>query len=249
MENKINMPIIDIHSHIIYGVDDGAIDLDMSLELIDDLYNQGIHDIICTTHSYCIEDNREKYDNRFNEINDIIKVKYPDLHIYKGCEILCYKSNMSEIIRKIESGIYPTLNNSKYVLIEFDIYTKDMVDIFEIAYCSRKLLDHGYVPIIAHAERYYDVYDNIIEDVKALKRMGCMIQVNLYSIIDDAHLYNKTANVLFNNKLIDFVGTDTHRTSFKNIISVVEKMIKENGKIYAYNILFANANRCLLNEI
>jgi len=249
MEAKeFKMPIVDIHSHIIYGVDDGAVDIKMSLELIDDLYNQGVRDIFCTTHSYYIEGGRENYDKRFNEINNIVKEKYSDLRLFKGCEILCYEHNIKSIIRKIDDKIFPTLNETKYVLVEFDIYSKDKINLFGMAYCLKQLIDRGYIPIIAHAERYYEVYEDMIENIMSFKRMGCMVQVNLYSILGIVEKYDKPANELLNNKLIDFVGTDIHRFNPIDTRNAVDKIINQIGRTQAANILFVNASMYLIND-
>ena len=83
------MKIIDIHTHMLYGIDDGANDGDMSLTLMGIDYEQGVRGIFCTNHSYGMEDNYKDYHGRFEKLRDMAEEKYPGLSLYKGCEVLC----------------------------------------------------------------------------------------------------------------------------------------------------------------
>lgn len=149
------MKIIDIHTHMLYGIDDGAFDEKMSLMLIGMDYEQGVRGIFCTNHSYGMQWRHEDYHRRFEKLSKLASEKYPRLYLYKGCEVLCHQEEMPEIIGDILKSVYPTMNGTKYVLAEFSpSRTKGMA---EMNYCLECLLDRGYVPIIAHAERYYSI--------------------------------------------------------------------------------------------
>ena len=238
--------ITDIHTHIIYDIDDGSSNCEMSLQLIDKMYDQGVRNIFCTNHSYCMEDNYEKYYENFNKLNKIIKEKYSDLKLFKGCEILCNKPHMMKIINNIKNNIFPTMNGTNYVLIEFD--PQSDISIYEMIYCLRKLIQNNYVPIIAHAERYNNIYTNMVENIKYLKEIGCLIQINLYSICQDISNRKDLANLLLKNKLVDFVGSDTHNLFYKSaeIKIGVEKLLNTYEEDYCENILLNNANKKLI---
>ena len=93
--------IIDIHSHIVYGIDDGAVDYEQSLRLIGMEYEQGVRGIFCTSHSYGMAHHYEEYHNRFERLKHMAVARYPDLSLYEGCEVLCAKHNMSETTQRM----------------------------------------------------------------------------------------------------------------------------------------------------
>ena len=211
--------IIDIHTHILYGIDDGSSDLDMSLELIKREYDQGVRGIFLTNHSYGMEYDYKDYYTRFDELTSIVSEKYSDLKLYKGCEILCYRYEMPEIVRKIRNGTFPTMNGTEYILMEFDPDETEGME--EVEYCLRYAIDEGFIPIVAHVERYSRIYDNPLENLKTIKKLGCRTQINLYSVEQDRGLVGggtrkELANLFLKNKLVDFVGTDTHRLDYKS---------------------------------
>ena len=90
------MGIIDIHTHMLYGVDDGAEDMEMSLALMGMDYEQGVRGIFCTNHSYDMEVYYREYHRRFEKLVKAAADRYPGLSLYKGCEILCYRDEMAE---------------------------------------------------------------------------------------------------------------------------------------------------------
>ena len=234
--------IADIHSHIIYDIDDGSNSLDTTLKLIEMEYKQGVRDIFCTSHSYYMENNFKLYNERFSEINKIVNNKYSDLSLYKGCEILLHKHKILSIIKNIDNNVFPTLNNTKYVLVEFDPDNTDGIQ--EMIYCLRKILEHKYIPIIAHAERYGKLYENIIEDISYLREIGCLVQINLYSVSQDKGERKDIANLLLTHKLVDFVGTDAHRLNYKSpeVTIGVEELYKIYDADYVDNIVYNNAD-------
>ena len=239
------MAIIDIHTHILYGIDDGATDLEMSLRLLDMEYDQGVRGIFLTNHSYGMEEKSRLYHVRFDEIAGICKERYPDLKLYKGCEILCYRDEMDDIFRNIEDGIFPTMNGTKYILMEFDPHYTDGMD--EMTYCAKYALDKGYIPILAHVERYKSLYDEPLSDLKHLKDLGCKVQINLYSVEQDKGTVGggsrkELANLFLKHKLVDFVGTDTHNLNYKSPEAAVgAKALREKyGDEYADIVLHEN---------
>ncbi len=130
-----------------------------------------------------MEDYYKDYHRRFEKLSKVAADRYPGLSLYKGCEILCYREEMPEIISNIKNDIFPTMNGTDYMLLEFDPHGTEGVE--EMIYCLNYALDAGYTPIIAHVERYKTIYDDPLTDLIRLKEMGCLVQINLYSVEQD----------------------------------------------------------------
>lgn len=81
--------ITDIHMHIIPGVDDGAIDFKMSLEMIEEAYKQGVRNIFCTSHNVYEKEDIERYKSKFFMLKKMSESLYHDLNLFMGCELLC----------------------------------------------------------------------------------------------------------------------------------------------------------------
>ena len=109
--------IVDIHNHILFGLDDGAGTLQESMDMIDDAYNQGIRELIFTPHYYPEVYNREL--PMVRSIYELVRKeageRYPDMKFYLGNEILC----AGDIIEQLKSNRINTLAKSQYVLVEF----------------------------------------------------------------------------------------------------------------------------------
>ncbi len=241
------MKIADIHTHILYGIDDGARSLEESMALIGKDYEQGVRRLFCTNHSYGMEYSHKAYHARFDSLKKTAEAKYPELSLYKGCEVLCSRDEIHRIIENIKVDVFPTMNGSKYVLVEFHPHrTKGMS---EMSYCLEYVLDKGYLPIIAHVERYAELYDDPVEDMMSLKNMGCMAQVNLYSVEQDngnvgAGTRKLLANRFLAEHMIDFVGTDLHNLNYKSPEASVGAitLLEKYGAEYADKVLFENSN-------
>lgn len=233
----------DIHSHILYGIDDGAENLNVSIEMLRIAYHQGVRDIFCTSHD-C--GNLSKYNKNFQELNQRIFEENINIKLHIGCEILCETDYMEEIIMQLFKAKFYTMNNTEYVLAEFNPY----VDEEEILYCVKMLQDNNWKVIIAHAERYKCLFNNITL-VKSLISMGCFIQVNAYSLQNETGMeIKKTARYLLKNKLVTFIGSDAHRLSHRkyNIQNGIEYIYKHCDLEYAQNVCYKNAEKILLNK-
>jgi len=242
LEYSIDFPLTDIHIHAVYKVDDGSTSLEMSLEMIDNEYQQGVRTIVLTSHDW--GSGRNHYNVRFDEIAKICAEKYPDLKILPGCEIYCDKSWMDRILQELETGIIRPMNNTKYVLVEFE---KSGIDMDNILFCCKELFDKGYTPIIAHAERYYDVFDGI-NSVRELKNMGCLIQVNSYSLANETNKSAKSlARDIISARLADFLGSDAHRMNHRppQVADGVEWLLREVEREYVEAIAYKNVEKYL----
>ena len=239
--------IIDIHTHIVCGIDDGAADFEESLRLIDMEYDQGVRGIFCTSHSYGMSERHENYHRNLGRMRSAVQARYPDLSLYEGCEVLCTKRRMPEIIQKIKEGIYPTLNGSRFVLTEFSPHATAGME--EMCYCLECISDEGFVPVIAHAERYEPIYDDPLNDVTWMKELGCLVQINLFNVKQDTGWRKELANALLEHHLADFVGTDTHNLSYKSPqVAICAAAVRKYGMQYASQVLCGNAIKTILSE-
>lgn len=118
----------------------------------------------------------------------------------------------------------------------------------EMQYCLEYALDSGYIPVIAHVERYNNIYDEPVRDLSMLKELGCMVQINLYSIDQDWGSRNELANLFLKYQLVDFVGTDTHRLDYKSPEAEVgaAALREKYGDEYANMVLYRNAENLLM---
>lgn len=196
--------MIDFHSHILPGIDDGSRNLEQSIQIINEAKNAGFTKIISTSHymeNYyeCNEEKRKKL------LEQVQKNTY-GIELYLGNEI--YITN--NIVQLLKNGQASSINNSKYVLFEFPLtQTKPMND-KEVIY---RLVENGYIPIIAHPERYPFIQANL-EYLFELSDMGALFQANYGSIIGMYGIKAKrTLKKLLKENLISFFGSDVHRTN------------------------------------
>ena len=230
--------MVDIHTHIIFGVDDGSKDIDMSVEIISKEYKYGLRDLFCTPHINSISELEDipKMKENFNLLSERCKNMFPELNIYLGYEV-GPSFKIADAIR--EKKVNLCLGNSRYILIGpfFSQMPDNMSDtLFDLQAA-------GFIPIIAHPERmdYYNKDPKILEDY--IKR-DMLFQVNVKSLIGD---YGKRIQVfaekLIDNNWVSFVSTDLHKPSKSSSIEsgyefisnrwnedLAKKLLIENGK-------------------
>ena len=178
-----------------------------------------------------------------------------DIEIYLGSEVRCNVFRMDKILKALKTKKVPSLNNSKYVLVElcagdFTLSEKDMMK------CINRLIEEGWIPVIAHAERYHLP----IKIIKEMKRKGCFIQINMYSIVDDSNEKRRNnTEMMLKEKLVDFVGTDAHRLKRKRgvlktkklrpvkVENAISYLYKNYEKDYIDDVLYNNARKWILD--
>ena len=237
--------MIDFHSHIIPNIDDGSTSMKDTINMINEARQAGFTEIISTSHYIqkyydldCFE--REK-------ILDIIKKKVSEkkeinIKLYLGSEIYF----TSEIIELVKNKKASTINNTRYLLFELPMNTKPLF-VKEMVY---ELMQNGYIPIIAHPERYSYVQENI-RYIEELAGMGVLFQSNYGSIIGMyGNSAKKTLKKLLKNNLISFLGSDVHRTG--QIYPKIPKALKKLRKILSIEELekltTLNAQKVLKDE-
>lgn len=233
--------MVDIHIHVIPDVDDGSDNMEDSLCMVRIAANQGFTSLIATPHSSAYDFGSQKVLEKYNSLRKTLSDQKIAVQVGLGCEILCYESDMDEIIPLLENGTYPTMNGTRYVLAEFFPNASRRA----IIYCLGRLQEAGYYPIMAHAERYKYLD---IETAKMLHGQGVLIQMNLYSVSEEGYeRIRRRVRGLLENRLIDFAGSDGHSMSHRppSYAKGVEYLYKTYDRAYVDDILQENAVRLL----
>lgn len=226
----------DIHSHLIFNVDDGSRSITESIELLKRMKDVGFDNVIITPHfisnTEYSSSNKLKL-RRLEEIKEELKNNNIDINVYLGNEIYINR-NIDELIQ--DGEIYP-LNNSNYLLIEFPMH--NMVNNFEdILY---ELRCKGYEVIIAHPERYtYFQEDPSL--IRPLVEDGYLFQCNYASILGFyGHGSEKLMKYMLKNGYVHYFGTDIHRLektyTLDNFEKIKKKIIKITGEDYFDEII------------
>lgn len=202
--------IVDIHMHVLPGIDDGAKNMEESIVMLQQSAAQGVGTIIVTPHSWAIDSHGINLVHaRFSELKQTAEEKQIPIDLFLGCEMLVYPDTVNECIQMLKVGWYPTMVDSNFVLTEFEPYFSPR----DMEFCIEKIASAGYVPIVAHAERYEH---SSVSGVKVLKALGAKIQINAYSIVNEPKAHTReTANALLAEKLVDFIGSDAHRLNHR----------------------------------
>ena len=235
---EIVIEIFDIHSHMVPFVDDGSSSFEMAMETLYSAYKQGARNIVCSSHSW---GNSEKYFKNFKELKNQADKKGIGINLYIGCEINCSNSSIDDIIYQLDIGELCTINETEYVLVEFDYYE----DINKIFIFVKELNANGYKPVIAHLERYVNLREHR-EFIPFLNNAGALFQVNAYSLYDEKDVNIKEfARWLLDYKFVSFIGSDSHRTNHRPyaIKNGINYILKNCNSEYANNICYKNAER------
>jgi protein-tyrosine phosphatase len=215
---KINNISRDIHSHILPGLDDGAPDIETSLELINGLNDLGISKFIATPHII-----GDMYRNTPETINGALqKVK-----------IACAKANINIELTAaaeymLDDHFMRLLRNKEPLLtLERNLILTELSYVTppdKLEVMSFEIITAGYQPIMAHPERYFFYHKNY-DGFLRLKELGFFLQVNLLSLIGYYGIATgKAAKFIFENNLADFVGTDIHHSRHLELLSKSENL-------------------------
>lgn len=235
------MRIIDIHTHILPGVDDGAKDWETCMEMLLNSAKSDVLKVIATPHYIPWKTNPTP-----EEIENLCvqaKKKFFEKHgiamdIYSGNEI--YYS--VDAVRDLKAGKILTLAGSRYILVEFSLRST-----YQILYRAVKdFVDAGYVPVIAHMERYDCLRTN--GRIRELKEVGALFQMNVGAfqggIFDaDSHWSKKC---LLDNS-VDFLASDMHGLCRRTPITgaKLQWVQKKLSPQYQKELLYANAQKIL----
>ena len=236
--------MIDVHSHVLPGLDDGAENMTESLKIMKMAERQGITDVIATPHYswYFRNDDPGLILDLCRQTENQAKAKISkEIRIRPGQEIMYSE----DAFQKLLEGKLLTLADSKYVLIEF---MPSMPYSF-IQHAVLNLSECGYYPIIAHAERYQTL--NELSKIDRLKHAGAWIQLNFRPL--GGRWYDRSTRWcrrILRAGLADFLGTDTHNTDMRKpeTGSAIDWMNRNLDPAYVTEILESNPLRIITKE-
>lgn len=235
---------IDIHSHILPQIDDGADSFETSMKMLHAARKNGISAIILTPHNKPMRHNASPA-----TIQKLIQ-KLEEKALQSGLEIRLYAGNeiyyRSDILEMIEEARACTMADSSYVLVEFG----PMDDFDYIKGGIYRVLAGGYRPIIAHIERYRSICTKE-ERTEELIEMGCYVQVNAGSIMGQYGLGTKHfARRLLKQEMVHFIATDAHNADRRKpeLESCVRYICRKYGEAYASRLVCENPAHVIRDE-
>lgn len=238
--------MIDIHIHIIPGVDDGSQDMEQSLMMAEIASANDIHEMIVTPHCNIpgMFDNYydERYIRNFERFESALKAEAIPLKIYPGMEVY----GTYEVGEYLKKGKIITLNHSRYLLIEFG-FEEDVDVVNDIL---DEVASQQITPIIAHPERYVFVrHDPTL--VYRWIRKGYRTQINKGSITGRfGRSVYQTAMLLLDHDLVSFVATDSHNPFHRtpDMREAEEILLDFVGEEKTSELLDINPKRVILDQ-
>lgn len=204
--------MVDIHSHILPFVDDGSNDLEISFEMLKSAAAAGTDEIVLTPHCN-LYDREKNYLYEMQLVFDAFKQKVEErkinIKIYLGAEVFADES----ITQLLKKGLLPTINGSRFLMIEFDFYSTPAY----ICDTVRSIGRMGYVPIVAHPERYSCI-KKINGVSMEIMNSGGLLQVNKGSLAGEfGESARQTALELISHNTAQFVASDAHSLSSRTV--------------------------------
>lgn len=235
--------MIDIHSHMLFDIDDGTRGIEMSLEMLRSAYKQGVTDVFCTSHSHGALD---KYQKNFRLLQERVAMEIIPITLHSGCEIYCSYGYLKNIVSCVLKGTYPTLADSPYILLEFDPYEDSEHIEACVRFIQAQAPDHRIV--IAHIERCKSLRAEW-DVIETLLSLDCCFQINAYSLQEETNESTKSfARELLEKGYVTFIGSDAHRPNHRPpaVEKGIEYIYSHCEQEYADAVCYKNAEALLL---
>ena len=235
---------VDIHCHILPGVDDGSQSPEETKAMLEKAWDEGIQIMVATPHYH-----KQRGKNDIDLIKKqllltrkLAKEVHPKMQICLGMEIY-YGEDVQELLK---TGKAVSIRKSRYILVEFSPGD----DFQYILNAVRKLQMSGHTVIIAHIERYNCLREDI-SNVEYLREMGAYLQVNAGSITGSyGRSVKKFLREVLKAHFVQLVGTDAHGPEKRSpkMQEAYKEVVKRCGEEYADQIFGQNAKKVLRNE-
>lgn len=234
--------IIDLHTHLMPGIDDGARDIQEFIEMAEQAVHGGTKMLVLTPHTnlgVSTELNLKQGIDIIRFLKDVLKEYRIPLELLPGAEIMADR----HLAEKMRSGNFMTLNHTQYCLIEFEFDESPVI--------MEKILDDvtacGFVPVVAHPERYFGIQKNI-NWIEKWYQKGWIFQINKGSITgafgDSEEI---CAHKILERRMASIIASDAHNTFERNPdMNKLYRYIKEvYGLEYAHQLFLENPLRIL----
>jgi len=235
--------MIDIHTHVLPGIDDGAQNIFESFEILQALADQGVTELIATPHiiSGVYENTRSIIDRKLIEVQNLIEERQLSIKIHPGAELYCEPDLVSKVKR--ENLI---LAQSNYILIETDL--QRFPDNFEEILFNFQ--QEGFRPIIAHAERFFPFMNNI-DYLLTIVNREIYVQMNSGSILGVfGNAVKDLALKMLNLGCVHVIASDVHGLKKRPILmkDAYDFVALQHSKEIAEILFYENPKRILNNE-
>lgn len=242
MKYKGELPVIDMHSHILPGLDDGARNWEQSQKMLEIASKQGIKKIVVTPHFMPEHKNpsKEKVLEKLTRLQAYADEHNYGIKLFSGQEIYYHE----EVPDLLEEGKILTLAESDYVLVEFS----PMDDFRYIRNSLAAIQAVGFSPVIAHVERYESVCQKPFDKLKELRDMGVLIQVNMASVEGKmGKKIQKLVLSMMKKQLVDLLGTDAHSDGSRApyVCGCKDILCRKCPADYIEKIFYKNANKII----
>ena len=220
----------DLHTHILPFMDDGANSYEESLEMLKIMESNGVTHVVATPHFSFDKGNEEEFINKREEVLDNLRIKAKEENInvliLSGAELM-YSSTLHT--KKLDEFV---IEGTDYLLIELST-RRDHPHLF---ITLNKIIGLGYIPILAHVERYSNLIKNS-QNLVDLVSMGVLLQVNSGSINNEKYPF---INALMKSKLVHVIASDTHGTNARK-----PNLVKNKTE----STYIGNQNKIINNEL
>ncbi len=217
--------MIDIHSHVLFDIDDGAEDLDTSVDMCMDAYENGCRTLLLTPHFIDyknIEDFVNERDEKIRILRKILSAEGIPLNLLSGAELF-----LNDKIFRAPNLDKLTINGTSYMLCEMPLVP---FNTRHVTMWFNELIKRGYKPILAHPERYYEFHRDytLIDD---LIQLGVLFQVNLDSLIGVNGPDAQGMGIdMVRRNIAQFIASDAHDLVFRHT-RLMEKIDYIPGEI------------------
>lgn len=203
--------MVDLHSHVIWGIDDGSKSREMTLNMLKLAIRGGTNKIVSTPHFLPghYENSMEDIKREIEKVKELIKEENLDIEVFPGQEVY-YTDN---ILENYNNNLIGTINNSRYMLIEFNMRDFRLEEIIENLY---ELQLKGITPVIAHPERYIKFLKNP-SLINEFSKEGYFFQLNSGSLTGNfGKEVKKLSEKYIDSKIYSVFGSDAHRDENRN---------------------------------
>ncbi len=236
--------MIDIHCHILNGLDDGARDIETSLQMCRIAEQNGIKHIVATPHTNSV-DNIERFlelrNERLSTLRKQTELNGIKVNIYPGAEVyvdddIFFSNNLRRL----------SINGSRYILVEFSFREMNVKKIYSYL---NEIVGMGLVPIIAHPERY-EMFQFDYDAVNSLVRKGAIFQINASSLasMDGPQEFELAYSMAYNG-IASFIGTDAHSAHHRpNNLTEMMRFFPPDISQFNMQMMVHDSAKCVLTD-